>query len=48
MDNFHTCTVGRVDLIMAIVAVMHGQLLKFSSDVVGGAGIKVPFGISAR
>ena len=40
--NAHTCTVGRVDTLLALVGLPHLHLLEFSSHVVGGAGVHIP------
>ena len=47
MINLHTCTVGGVDLIMATVLVLDGELLKLAGHVIGGARVIVPVGVDA-
>lgn len=42
MSNCHTKNVCRVYLVTTIVLVPHGQLVKFSDDVIGGASIYIP------
>jgi hypothetical protein len=44
--NIHTCTICGPNQMVVLVPLKHGQLLKFSGNVVGGTGIKVPIGIS--
>ena len=43
VTDIHTCTVCCTDLIFSLVLLLHGELLELSSDVVGGAGIRIPF-----
>jgi hypothetical protein len=43
--NLHTCTVSRMYLIVAVVAIMHGELVELASDVIRGVGVGVPVGI---
>src|SRR4051812_47284652 len=45
MLDVHTCAIGRVDLIMAIVPLLHGELIQLTSDVVGGARVTIPVGV---
>jgi hypothetical protein len=33
--NMHTCAIGCVDLIGAIILVFHGKFIKLSSDMIG-------------
>ena len=41
----HTCAVGGVYLVIAMVLVPDHKLLQFACDVVGGANVGVPIGI---
>ena len=46
--NAHAHTVGRVNVLLALVGLPHLQLLKFSSHVVGGAGVHIPARINGE
>jgi hypothetical protein len=46
MNNIHTCSIGRPDLIIAIISFMHSELLKFTQYVISCARVKVPVGVS--
>lgn len=41
MTYLHTCTIGVVNLIMAVILLMHGDLLEFTSDVIRSTGINI-------
>jgi hypothetical protein len=43
----HSCTIGRVHLIGAVVLVSHGEFLQFTRDVIGSTGFGVPICIHA-
>lgn len=45
MFNLHTCTTCRMNLVITIVLVMHGQVLQVAGDVIGRPRICVPGGI---
>jgi hypothetical protein len=45
--NTHTFSIGRVDLITAMILLLHGELVELTGDVVGGTGIAVPVGVHA-
>jgi hypothetical protein len=45
MANAHTFSVCRMDLIAAVVLLLHGELVKLTGDVIGGIGISVPVGV---
>ena len=47
MSNFHTCFVGQVHLIMAVVSLPHGELVELSGDVICGACVNVPICVDA-
>lgn len=47
MSNFHTCSVGHVHLVMAVVSLPHGELVELSGDVICGACVNVPIGVDA-
>jgi hypothetical protein len=40
--NLHTCPISRMNLIGAIIGIVHGELVKFTCNMVGGTGIGVP------
>ena len=42
-----SCTIGSVNLILAVVLLTEGRLLELSSDVIGGAVVEVPVGVDA-
>lgn len=46
MFNFHTCTVGDVNQVVAVVFVTSCTLLQLADDVVSGLGIGVPVGVN--
>ena len=46
MINSHTCPTCNVDLLVAVILVMDGQLLQFTSDIICGAIIHVPIAIN--
>jgi hypothetical protein len=41
MINIHTCTIGYPNLIIAIIALMHGQFLQLVNDVISSTRVKV-------
>jgi hypothetical protein len=45
MMNMHTSTVCRMNLITAIVVLLHGELVKTVGEVIGRARVHVPPGI---
>jgi hypothetical protein len=45
VTNVHNCATCGMDLLMAIVPLPHGEFLKISGDVVGGARVDVPVGV---
>jgi hypothetical protein len=45
INNVYTYTVCHLNLVIATVMLMHGELLQFPSDVIGGPRIEVPVGI---
>jgi hypothetical protein len=47
MTNAHTLSIGRVDLLTALVLLSHGELVELTGDVVGGAGVAIPIGVHA-
>jgi hypothetical protein len=47
VSNIHTCTICHPDQIIAGVALVHGQALKFTSDVVHGTRVQVLVGVIA-
>lgn len=47
MADSHTCATGRVDLVVAVIFISHGELLKLPRDVNCGAGVGVPVGVHA-
>jgi hypothetical protein len=47
MRYLHTCPICRMDLIGAGVRLLHGELVKFTGDVVGGVRISVPIIVAA-
>ena len=47
MINLHTYTARGVDVIMATVLVVDGELLKLTGHVVGGARVDVPIGVNS-
>ena len=42
MRNSQTCTICYVNLILATIAVMHGEAVQVIGEVVGGARVKIP------
>jgi hypothetical protein len=42
MNNLHTCSIGGVNLIMSIVAIMHGKFFKLPCYVICGARVQIP------
>jgi hypothetical protein len=47
MTNAHTLPICRMDLITALVLLLHGELVELTGDVVGGAGVAIPIGVHA-
>jgi hypothetical protein len=47
MTNAHTLSIGRVNLLTALVLLSHGELVELTGDVVGGVGVTVPIGVHA-
>ena len=45
MTNFHTFSVCSVNLIVAVVLVVDGQLVELVGEVIGGASVQIPVGI---
>jgi hypothetical protein len=45
--NMHTCAIGYVDLIRAIILVFHGKFLKLSTDMIGCPWVSIPIGINS-
>jgi hypothetical protein len=42
VTDIHTCSTCRLDLVVAMVDVVDGQLVHFSCDVVSRIGVSVP------
>jgi hypothetical protein len=38
-------SIGRVDLLVTMVLLLHGELVELTGDVIGGTGIAVPVGV---
>jgi hypothetical protein len=47
ITNTHTCPVCCVNLLMTVILALHGEFVKFTGDVVGGAEVTVPVGVDA-
>jgi hypothetical protein len=47
MRYLHTCPIRRMDLVGPDVCLLHGELVKFTGDVIGGTGIGVPIVVAA-
>ena len=45
LTDSHTCAVCSVDLVVAMVLVSHGELIKFTRDMVSCAGVGVLVGV---
>jgi hypothetical protein len=41
MRYLHTCPICHMDLVRPDVCLIHGELVKFTDDVIGGTGIGV-------
>src|SRR6266542_1391405 len=46
MRNLQTCTICYVNLILAIVVLMHGEAVQVVGEVVGGTRVEVPVLVS--
>src|SRR4051812_17873014 len=42
MANVHTLAIGRVDLLTAVILLLHGELVELTGDVVSGTGVITP------
>jgi hypothetical protein len=40
--NVHTCAIGRIDLVVSIVCVLHSQLLEISYHMICYFGVGIP------
>ena len=47
MTNAHTLAIGRVDLLAALILLLHGELVELTGDVVGGTGVVALVGVHA-
>jgi hypothetical protein len=47
MRYLHTCPIRPMDLVGPGVCLLHGELVKFTSDVIGGTGIGIPIIVAA-
>jgi hypothetical protein len=45
MMDMHTCSVCGVDLVIATIAFLHGELVKLGGEVVSRARIHIPAGV---
>jgi hypothetical protein len=45
--NLHTCPISHMDLIGAIIGIVHSELVELTSNVVGGTGVDVPIVVGA-
>lgn len=46
VQNLQTCAVGYLHLILPIVALMDGQAIEVAGEVIDGAGVEVPIGVT--
>lgn len=47
MLNFHTCSIGRVHLIISLVLVADGQLIQLAGDVIRCSRVHIPIGVDS-
>jgi hypothetical protein len=48
MSNVHTCVICCPDLVIAMVGLMHGELLELTRDVVRCPRVQVPIWVTSR
>jgi hypothetical protein len=45
--NLHTCPISRMDLIGAIIGIVHSEFVELTNNVVGGTRVGVPIVVGA-